>query len=72
MQTFLAASLHNKWSSDPYGMIYQIWLFENIADRSWYKFLGKLALIMWFETFFMMKEKQDTCKMKICLFNFTL
>ena len=53
-------------------MIYQIWLFENIADRSWYKFLGKLALIMWFETFFMMKEKQDTCKMKICLFNFTL
>ena len=39
--------------------------FENIMDRSWYKFGGKLALFMRFGTFFMMKAKQD--KMK-CLF----
>ena len=39
--------------------------FENIVDRSRYKFGGKLALFMRFGTFFMMKAKQD--KMK-CLF----
>ena len=40
-------------------------LFENIADRSQYKFGGKLALFMPFGTFFVTKAKQD--KMK-CLF----
>ena len=34
-------------------------------DRSRYKFGGKLALIMQFGTFFMMKAKQDKIK---CLF----
>ena len=33
--------------------------FENIMDRSWYKFGGKLALFMRFGTFLMMKAKQD-------------
>ena len=39
--------------------------FDNIVDRSRYKFGGKLALFMRFGTCFMMKAKQD--KMK-CLF----
>ena len=38
---------------------------QNIADRSQYKFGGKLALFMQFSTFFMTKAKYD--KMK-CLF----
>ena len=33
--------------------------FENILDRSRYKFGGKLALFMRFGTFFMMKAKQE-------------
>ena len=36
--------------------------FENIVDRSRYKFGGKLALFMRFGTFFMMKAKQDKMK----------
>ena len=40
-------------------------IIENIADRSLYKFGGKLALFMRFGTFFMTKAKQY--KMK-CLF----
>ena len=39
--------------------------FENIMDRSRYKFGDKLALFMRFGTFFMMKAKQDNMK---CLF----
>ena len=35
-----------------YGVIHQIWLFENSADRSRYKFQGKLALFMWFALFY--------------------
>ena len=42
-------------------------LFENTADRSKYKFGGKLALFMPFGTFFVTKAKQDNYKMK-CLF----
>ena len=51
---------------------YQIWLFENIAVRSWYKFGGKLALFMWFGTFFMMKAKQDKMKCLFYLYSFNL
>ena len=40
-------------------MIREILLFENIADRSRYKFGGKLALFMRFGTFFMARAKQD-------------
>ena len=47
------------------GVIHQIWLFENILDRSWYKFGGKLALFMQSDTFFGAKAKQDKIK---CLF----
>ena len=36
--------------------------FENIVDRSRYKFGGKLALFMRFGTFFMKKAKQDKMK----------
>ena len=36
--------------------------FENIVDRSCYKFGGKLALCMRFGTFFMMKAKQNKMK----------
>ena len=41
---------------------YQIWLFENIADGSRYKFWGIVALFVWFGTIFMMKAKQDKMK----------
>ena len=37
---FLIASLYVN------DMIHHIWMFENIADRSWYKSEGKLALFM--------------------------
>ena len=36
--------------------------FENTMDRSRYKFGGKLALVMQFGTFIMMKAKQDNMK----------
>jgi len=41
---------------------YQIWLFENIADGSRYKFGGIVALFVRFGTIFMMKAKQDKMK----------
>ena len=53
-------------------MIHQIWLFENIADRSQYKFGGKLTLFMRFGTFSMMKAKQDKMKCLFWLYSFNL
>ena len=52
-----------------YGVIHQIWLFENSADRSRYKFQGKLALFTWFGTF--LCQKQSKIGWNVC-FNFTL
>ena len=51
------------------GVIHQIWLFENSADRSQYKFQGKLALFMWFGTF--LCRKQNKIGWNVC-FTFTL
>ena len=46
--------------------------FENIIDRSQYKFGDKLALFMRFGTFFMMKTKQDNMKCVFELYSFNL
>ena len=38
---------------------YQIWLFENVADGSWYKFGGIVALFVRLGTIFIMKHLND-------------
>ena len=43
-----------------------------IANRSLYKFGGKLALFMQFGTFYMTKAKQDMMKCLFSLYSFTL
>ena len=54
---FLVGSLYNVNDAAIYGAIYQIWLSENITDRSQYKFGGKLAFCMRFGTFFYDESK---------------
>ena len=43
-----------------------------IANRSLYKFGGKLALFILFGTFYMTKAKQDMMKCLFSLYSFTL
>ena len=72
MQIFSHQFVWCKWRSSEYGTIHQIWLFENIAHKSWYKFGGKLDLFMQFGTFFMMKARQNEVFVLTLLFNLNL
>ena len=62
MQIFSCQFVQCKWCSSQFGAIHQIWLVENIADRSRFKFGGKLALFMQLGTFFRTKAKEDKMK----------